>query len=273
MNITGHTRLACLLGSPVEHSKSPALQTGNFKQDGIDCVYLAFDVKPEQLATAVEFLKNINAVGFNLTMPLKEHIIPYLDEISPAAKLSHSVNTVKIIDGKLYGHTTDGIGFTESVREVGFDLTGSTITVLGAGGAASSMIVETALTYKGVINVFKRQGPTFDTYKEFLDRVSAESGAVINLIDMADTAALGRAIAESSVVVNGTNVGMGDDTRSLVPVEFLRPGLIVMDAVYNPLDTTLLKDAAAAGCTIIHGDRMLYHQGVAAYKIWSEGLL
>ena len=270
MNITGHTRLACLLGSPVEHSKSPALQTGLFQGDGIDCVYLAFDIKPDQLGSSVEFLKNINAIGFNLTMPLKEYIQPYLDYISPASELSHSVNTVKITDGKLYGYTTDGVGFTGSIMETGFDFKDSTITVLGAGGTASSMIVETALTHKATINVFKRQGPTFAAYQEFLDRVAAKSGADIQLIDMADKVAFGKAIAESDVLVNATNVGMGDDTRSLVPVEFLRPGLIVMDAIYNPLDTTLLKDAAAAGCTVVHGDRMLYHQGVASYKIWTS---
>ena len=135
--ITGHTALYCLLGSPVAHSISPQMHNASFLHHGIDARYLAFDVKPEQLADAINGLKAIGIKGFNLTMPLKREMVPFCDRLSPAAEICGAVNTVINENGILTGTTTDGIGYLLSAKDAaGFDdLHGKKIVQLGAGGA------------------------------------------------------------------------------------------------------------------------------------------
>ena len=144
--ITGHTRLICLLGSPVGHSKSPMMHNEAFRALGLDYAYLAFDVKEEQLEKAIEGLKIFGARGMNLTMPLKNKIVPLCDHLSPAAQLCQAVNTVVIEDDHtLTGHTTDGAGFFMSCREEGVEIKGKKMTLLGAGGAGTAILVQAAL--------------------------------------------------------------------------------------------------------------------------------
>ena len=109
--ITGHTRLCCLLGTPIAHSISPMIHNEAFRMLGLDFVYLCFDTKHADLKTMIQTLREMNVLGFNLTMPDKERILPYLDELSPAAAMIGAVNTVKNENGRLIGHNTDGIGF------------------------------------------------------------------------------------------------------------------------------------------------------------------
>ena len=131
--ITGKTKLTALLGSPVSHSISPQMHNASFRLLGLDYVYLAFDVTPEHLHDAVMGLKAAGICGFNLTMPLKVHILPYLDELTPAARLAGAVNTVIVRDGKLIGHTTDGVGYMRSVADAGYNIIDKKMTLLGAG--------------------------------------------------------------------------------------------------------------------------------------------
>ncbi len=160
--ITGTTKLTALLGSPVSHSISPQMHNESFRLLGLDYVYLAFDIKPEQLREAVSGLKTAGISGFNLTMPLKVHILPYLDELTPAASLAGAVNTVIVQDGRLIGHTTDGVGYMRSVSDAGFDIIGKKMTLLGAGGAATAICVQAALDGVSSIDMFKR--PILDPY-------------------------------------------------------------------------------------------------------------
>ena len=137
MEITGKTTLTGLIGSPVAHSISPQMHNEAFRQLGLDYVYLAFDLAGSDLGTAVRGLRDIGAKGFNVTMPYKVHVLEYMDELTPAAKIAQACNTVIIKDGKLTGHTTDGIGFMSSVSDAGHDIIGKKMTVLGCGGAAT----------------------------------------------------------------------------------------------------------------------------------------
>lgn len=143
--ITGHTRLCCLLGTPIAHSISPMIHNEAFRMLGLDFVYLCFDTKHADLKTMIQTLREMNVLGFNLTMPDKERILPYLDELSPAAAMIGAVNTVKNENGRLIGHNTDGIGFMQSVKDTGYDIRSGEMTLLGAGGAASSIAVQAAL--------------------------------------------------------------------------------------------------------------------------------
>lgn len=130
--ITGTTRLTGLLGSPVAHSISPQMHNEAFRALGLDYAYLAFDIDPKDLKQAVEGLKLLNIRGFNLTMPHKTAILDMVDTLTPAAMLANAVNTVTVEDGKLIGHTTDGIGYMRSVEDAGFSIIGKKMTLLGA---------------------------------------------------------------------------------------------------------------------------------------------
>ncbi len=269
MQPSGTTRLTCLLGSPVSHSISPAMHNRAFEALGLDYSYMAFDISESQIKNAIDALKLLNCRGFNLTMPLKTAIIPYLDELSEAARLSHSVNTCVFEDGKLIGHTTDGIGFMEAMTDSGISYQNKVITILGAGGAATSIIVQAALDGVSKINIFKRKNATFDKIVDFADKITRSTDCDVFVFDMADATTLEFCLQESDILINGTNVGMGDDDSSLVPVEFLRKELIVTDVIYHPAYTRLLKDAKSLGCKVMNGKYMLLYQGAAAFKLWT----
>ncbi|MDC7278011.1 shikimate dehydrogenase [Butyrivibrio fibrisolvens] len=270
MNPIGSTRLYCLLGNPVAHSISPAMHNLAFDTLGLDNSYMAFNLEPNDLAKVVDGLKAMNCGGFNLTMPFKTSIIPLLDEIDEVASLAHSVNTVVNRDGKLYGYTTDGIGFLQSMTECGIQYIGSTISMLGAGGVATSIITQAATEGVSKINIFKRKNATFDKVVDYADKISKATECDVFVYDIADRDIMEFSLQESDILINGTNVGMGDDDTSLVPKEFLHPNLTVCDTIYHPEMTRLLKDADSVGCKTMNGKFMLLYQGAAAFKLWTE---
>ncbi len=266
---SGSTELICLLGNPVKHSISPLMHNTAFDALGLDYSYMAFEVDESNLKSAVAGLKTLGCKNFNLTMPLKTAIIPYLDELDEAAILANSVNTVVNEDGKLKGYTTDGIGFLQSMTDYGIDYKGKTISILGAGGAATSIIVQAAIDGVANINIFKRKNATFDQVVDFADRVSHSTDCDVFVYDIADEDILKFSISESDILINATNVGMGDDDRSLIPTDFLYKELVVCDVIYHPEMTRLLKDADKIGCKTMNGKYMLLYQGAAAFKLWT----
>ncbi|MFP3154578.1 shikimate dehydrogenase [Lachnospiraceae bacterium ZAX-1] len=271
IEITGKTILTGLLGSPVAHSISPKIHNEAFRQLGLAYVYLAFDVKKEQLQEAVSGLKAINMRGFNLTMPLKVSVLPLLDALSPAAKLAQSVNTVLIKDQRLTGHTTDGLGYMRSVSEGGFSILGKKMTLLGAGGAAAAICVQAALDGVSAIDLFRRNNHSWDRTLAFCHLVAKETGCNISLYDLADLHQLKASIKESTILTNATSVGMAPHVdESLIPdTSFLYPELIVSDIIYNPRETLLLKQAKSIGCPNFNGLSMLLYQGAEAFRLWT----
>lgn len=269
--ITGHTRLTALLGSPVSHSISPQMHNKAFRELGLDYVYLAFDVAPDSLKEVFSGLKAMGIWGFNLTMPLKTAILPYLDDLTLAARLAGAVNTVFRDGDSFIGHTTDGIGYLHSVADAGFDILGKKMTLLGAGGAASAICVQAALDGVAAIDVFKRKNSTFDSASAFCRKVAAETNCPIRLFDLADTRKLKESIQESAILTNATNVGMAPDSeKSVLPdASLLHPDLIVSDIIYHPRQTKLLLQAAKAGCKTMNGLYMLLFQGAAAFRCWT----
>ncbi|SDB06580.1 shikimate dehydrogenase [Pseudobutyrivibrio sp. YE44] len=269
MNPIGSTKLMCLLGNPVSHSISPAMHNLSFDELNLDCSYMAFNIEENNFKAAVDGLKAMGCVGFNLTMPFKTAIIPLLDEIDSVASLAHSVNTVVNEDGKLKGYTTDGYGFLKSMEECGISYKGTTMTVLGAGGVATSIVTQAAKDGVSKINIFKRKNATFEKTVDFADRISKATECDCFVYDMADNDILEFSLQESDILINGTNVGMGDDDTSLIPKDFLHPSLTVCDTIYHPEQTRLLKDAASKGCKTMNGKFMLLYQGAAAFKLWT----
>ena len=269
--ITGHTRLGCLLGTPVSHSISPMMHNEAFRILGLDCVYLCFDTKNADLKTMVQTLKERNVYGFNLTMPDKERILPYLDELSPAARMIGAVNTVKNEDGRLIGHNTDGIGYMQSVKDTGYDATTGPMTLLGAGGAASSIAIQAALDGVPVLHIVNRRGRSWDNALRLADLINENTSCKADVTDMAKGVAVKACIKDSLLLTNATSIGMAPNTDAS-PVQdtsCFHPDLLVSDIIYNPRRTKLLLEAQDAGCRISNGMYMLLYQGAAAFQIWT----
>ncbi len=269
--ITGHTVLTGLLGSPVAHSISPMMHNESFKVLGLDYAYLAFDVDTQHLKTAVEGLKVLGVRGFNLTMPDKNLMADYCDRLSPAAEIIGAVNTVVNDNGILTGHTTDGIGYMEAAKDAGYDLTGKTMTLLGGGGAATAICVQAAIDGLKKIHVLNRKDTFFPRLQSLVDKINERTACQVLLHDLADERCLADCIGESHILTNATSVGMAPNTQDCLIRDpgILRPELIVSDVIYNPRETRLLRMAREKGCATFNGMYMLLYQGAAAFKLWT----
>lgn len=269
--ITGHTRLGCLLGTPVTHSISPMMYNEAFRLLGLDRVYLCFDTKHADLGGIVRSLREMNVFGFNLTMPDKERILPFLDEISPAAQMIGAVNTVKNGDGKLIGHNTDGMGYMRSVRETGYDPADGAMTLLGAGGAAASIAIHAALDHVPVLHIVNRRGRSWANAERLADTINHNTACHADVIDMADEKEVKRSIQNSRLLTNATSIGMApnEDATPVTDTSCFHPGLLVSDIIYNPRTTRLLREAKEMGCHTLNGMNMLLYQGAAAFSIWT----
>lgn len=273
MEINGKTELFCLIGSPVGHSGSPAMYNYSFQKTNLNCAYLAFDVKLEETEAAVNGLKTLGCSGFNVTMPCKTRAAELADELSDAAALIGACNTMVIKDGKLYGHNTDGIGFVKNLKEHGVDVKDKVMTVMGAGGAATAIQVQSALEGAREIHIFNRRDEFYanaeNTAKKIEERVP---GVKVNVYPLEDEQKLYEKIGESHILVNATKVGMkpmGEESL-IKDTRVFRENLVVADAVYNPRETKMLQEAQAAGCKIaLGGIGMLLRQGEAAFRIFT----
>lgn len=269
--ITGHTRLICLLGDPVSHSISPAMHNLSFETLGLDYVYLAFSTNIEQFKYTTDTLIQIGARGFNCTMPCKRIAAEICDELSPAARLMTSVNTVVIENGKLIGHNTDGVGYMRSVQDAGYDIIGKEITLLGSGGASSAILTQAALDGVSKIHLFARRGNSWNVIEKQAEQINAQTSCKITLQELSDETALRSAISQSKLLVNASSVGMAPNTDAcLIPdTSYFHPELVVSDVIYNPQKSRLLEMAETAGLATFNGMYMLLYQGAEAFRLWT----
>lgn len=270
--INGHTQLFGLIGSPVGHSGSPAMYNYSFERNGLDYVYLAFDVPLEKVADAIAAIRTLNFGGFNITMPDKGEVCKYLDDISPAAQLIGACNTVVIEDGKFIGHNTDGIGFVRNLKEHGIDVKGKKIVLLGAGGAATAIAAQTALDGAAKLSMFNRKDEFYEKGEAIIKRLQESvKGYDASITALEDAKALQKAVADCDILVNATKVGMKPlDEETLIDPAMFRKDLIVADTVYNPKETLMIKQAQDAGCAAaIGGIGMLLWQGAAAFHLFT----
>lgn len=270
--ISGRTGLLGLIGSPVGHSGSPAMYNYSFQKLGLDYAYLAFDIKLDEVEKAIEAIRTFKMRGCNVTMPCKNAAAGYMDELSPAARIIGAVNTIVNEDGKLVGHITDGQGFVNNLKDNGIDIAGKKITVCGGGGAATAIQVQCALEGAKEISIFNIKDAFFERTLDTAEKIKKEKPeCTVNVFDLADTEKMREEIASSDIFANATIVGMKPmEEESIVKdVTMFRPGLIVCDAVYNPKETKMLKDAKSAGATCIGGQGMLVWQGAAAFELYT----
>lgn len=269
--ITGHTRLTGLLGSPVAHSISPMMQNEAFEQLGLDYVYLAFDVGTDTLEKAVEGLRTLNVRGFNLTMPDKNLMCGLCDKLSPASEIIGAVNTVVNDDGVLTGHTTDGIGYMQAAKDAGHDMIGKKLTLMGAGGAASAILAQAAIDGVAEIAVFNVRDNFFPRAERIVGELNERTKCKVHLHDFSDESVLRREIGDSQFLLNGTSVGMAPKTDASIinDPSMFHEGLVVSDVIYNPEETKLLRLAREAGCATFNGLYMLMYQGAASFHLWT----
>lgn len=269
--ITGHTRLGCLLGTPVAHSISPMMYNEAFRLLGIDHVYLCFDTQNKNLSGIVQTLRDMNVFGFNCTMPDKEQIIEFLDELSPAARMIGAVNTVKNEHGRLIGHNTDGIGYLRSLKDADYDIKTGAMTLLGAGGAASSIAIQAALDGVPVLHIVNRRGRSWANALRLADLINQNTKCKADVVDFADTDLLRSCILSSTLLTNATSIGMAphENETPISDTTCFHPDLLVSDIIYNPRTTRLMREASVCGCKTINGMYMLLYQGEAAFHIWT----
>ena len=269
--ITGHTKLTCLLGSPVAHSKSPSMYNEAFSQLDLDYVYLAFDVQPEELTTIMSSLRIMDVKGLNITMPHKTAACKLCDKLSPAAQVIGSVNAIVNNDGLFTGHNTDGIGFMRALHEAGCETKNKKMTILGVGGAGTSIFVQAALDGVREITIFSRRGDFFQRAEQIIQQLKEFTSSKINLYDFENEQLLKNEIQESSILINATSVGMAPnvDNSIITDPSFFHKDLFVSDIIYNPEETKFLRIAREAGCKTQNGLYMLLYQGAEAFKLWT----
>lgn len=258
--------IICIFGHPIEHSMSPIMHNVAFKDLGLNYVYIAIDVIPTNLKQAFDVVKALDIKGANITVPHKEIVLKYIDEISPLARRIGAVNTIKNENGRLIGRNTDASGAKKALKEANIKLDGKNIMILGAGGAARaiahSLIEE--VNNMVIINRTLSRGKTLATelskeyhkeviYRKFENKIIEEI------------------LAKTDILVNTTTIGMFPDTFHIpIPKIYLHDDLTIFDVIYNPLETQLMKEASKKGCKVLGGLDMLLYQGALAFEWWTN---
>lgn len=266
-HINGATQMVGLLGWPVSHSLSPKMHNRAFSALKLNWAYIPLPIAPENIKDATRSLRAFNFVGANVTVPHKQAIMRYMDELDPAAQAIGAVNTVAWQDGRFRGYNTDCYGFLESLRERDFDPAGKRCLVLGAGGAARAVVYSLASAGATQITVCNR---TVERAAFLVDDLKLDFEAVQFASYSLSQEALRQADGEADLVVNTTSVGMHPHVdASPWPKGVELPPAVICDLVYNPPQTKFLQQADEMGLKTIDGVGMLVHQGAKAFEIWT----
>jgi shikimate dehydrogenase len=277
--IDGRYRLTGLLGYPLKNSRSPRMHNISFSALGLEYAYLAFEIEDGHLPEALDAMKALHAQGFNVTMPHKQKVLQYLDEVDPAARMIGAVNTVFNDNGRLIGYNTDGKGFVKGLGEEGFDLNGKRVVLVGAGGAGRAVGVQVALSGISDMTVFDVEA---DKVEELLETIHENIKSVSARGEVYSEAAVIEAVKNADLLIDCTPLGMDKvvtnaegkeenliDKSTVNAPEAFRSDLFVAHIVYIPLETKLIKMAKAAGCKTMNGIPMMIWQGAEAFEIWT----
>ena len=256
-----------IFGYPIGHSLSPLMHNTAFTHYGLDAVYLPFAVPPAHLEMALKSIVALHMGGVNVTIPHKQAVMAWIDELSPEAHLSGAINTIHLRDGRLHGYNTDGIGFLRALEEAGSDVAGCTVMLLGAGGAARAIAVQLCLSGIRRLYLANRTLARAEDLAAFLQQNVPH--ADISVVTLGE-ASLAAYLPDTDIVVNATSIGMHPHDPMLLPPHELGPRHLVCDIVYRPLHTPLLRAAQRQGARTVDGLGMLLHQGAKAFEIWTE---
>lgn len=268
MGVKATTDIYGIFGHPVKHSLSPDMHNSAFNTLGLNSVYVAFDIDPESIEEATRAIRVMGIRGINITIPHKQTIIPYLDEVSPDAKLTGAVNTVKNENGRLLGYNTDVGGFLRAIREdLDFSPEGNTLFLIGAGGAARAVLSAFCMNGGAVVyitDIIK------DKALELANQFKANfQNITIETVELDNQNLIEQKLNEADILVNASPAGM-DSVGSLdIPLTSLNKNAVVYDLVYKPPDTSLLKEAKQLGHKASGGLSMLLYQGAESFEIWT----
>ena len=263
MDIKGSTNIVGLIGHPVEHSFSPPMHNAAFGALGMDYAYVAFDVDPLNLKSAIEGAKSLNIKGFNVTIPHKIEVMKHLDDIDDVAGLIGAVNTIDFKNMK--GYNTDGIGAVKAIEEV-TSIKDKNVVVAGAGGASRAISFYIAKYGAETLTILNRN-------VEKADSLAADvlDSDLIGDVKSDSISEIRSYIDDADILIDTTPVGMHPnvDAEPIVAAEDMHENLTVFDAVYNPNETVLIKEALNAGAKPVYGIKMLLYQGAESFKIWT----
>ncbi|MDM8527895.1 shikimate dehydrogenase [Anaerolineales bacterium HSG24] len=266
--VRGSTSLVGLLGWPVSHSLSPNMHNAAFNQLGLDWAYVPFPVRPTDLSKALKGLIALNIVGVNVTIPHKQAVMRYMDEVSKSAQTVGAVNTVYIKEGKFIGHNTDITGFLSALIEADCQPKGLRVAVLGAGGAARAAVFALAWSEVDSVVILNRTAERAAFLIDDLIDVFPDSSLYFGPLTEPSVAALKDSF---DLVINTTSVGMYPHVDDCPWPENIpmQANTVYCDLIYNPLETAFLSRAKAAGAKTIDGLGMLIHQGAVAFELWT----
>ena len=259
----GSTKTYCIIGDPIHHSLSPAMQNAAFAAKGLNCTYIAFRVPEAELKESVESLRSIRISGFNVTAPHKTQVMRYLDELEGTAKKAAAVNTVNNIEGIFRGYNPDVYGFIEPLRKRQVDFRSMHVLLLGSGGAARAVVVALAEAGNGIAKLIIANRNVQRANE--LAKLASDFGMKCEL------APLDRAQDSSptcDLIVNATTLGMNNES-SVIDYQHIQKGSIVYDIVYRPMVTDLIENAKYAQASVVYGYEMLIEQGAKAFEIWT----
>ena len=266
MKIDGYTRLAAVVANPIKHSISPFIHNSAFEATNTNGVYLAWEVDAAELAETVANIRRYQMYGINLSMPYKEQVIPYLDQLSEEACLIGAVNTVVNREGTLIGYNTDGKGFFKSLPS--FKISRKRLVLLGAGGAAKAILAQAILDGVSQISVFVRSS-SMEKTRPYLEKIQNATGFRVDLLALENIQELQDSITKADLLVNATSVGM-DGSSQPIPTSIVLPEkLLVADVIYQPFETPFLKWAKEQGNQSINGLGMLLYQAAEAFELWT----
>ena len=263
MNIKGSTNIVGLIGHPVEHSFSPPMHNAAFESLKMDYAYVAFDVEPQNVGEAIKGAQALGIKGFNVTIPHKIEVMKYLDELDEVASLIGAVNTIDFKD--LKGYNTDGIGAVRAIEEVS-SIKNRDVVVAGAGGASRAISFYLAKFGASSITILNRN----------VDKAQSLAGDVLSSDLISDVKSdsiseINRYLPDADILVDTTPLGMDPhiDDEPIATSENMHEDLVVFDAVYNPNETVLIKEAIKAGAKPVYGIKMLLYQGAESFRIWT----
>ena len=256
--ITAETR-AAVIGHPIKQSRSPDIHNAWLKQKDISGTYSAIDVPPEELEDFCALLKDSHLKGCNVTLPHKQAIMDYCEDIDDTARKIGAVNTIAVKDQKLYGTNTDAYGFIQNLKEAfpDIDFPSANAVVLGAGGAA-----------RAVLYGLKEEGTQNITLTNRTQEKAENLAADFSGIDVQPWEERQNILGDCTLLINTTSLGMHGKGALTLDVSQLPAAAIVYDLIYNPLQTDLLKNAAEKGCKTLHGLGMLVHQAAKSFELW-----
>ncbi|TKJ18494.1 MAG: shikimate dehydrogenase [Promethearchaeota archaeon Loki_b31] len=263
--ITARTSVLCVIGHPIEHSMSPIMHNAALKDLSLDYVYVAFNIPPNDLKKAVLGFKMFSIKGINVTIPYKENIIPYLDEIDPLAEKIGAVNTIKNEGKYLIGKNTDASGAKNALLDAGCEITGKKALILGAGGAAKAVSFAISEDLDAVYIANRTEKRAIKLAKDLTNKTTIKAVGKNMSINT-----LKNLVNDVDILINTTPLGMYPDIEgSPISQEMLHKNLFVFDIVYNPLETRLLKEARKIGCKTLGGLDMFVNQGALAFEWWT----